>query len=100
MATKTFKIGEYCKGGVITAVATKDKVTIIAKDWDFSQGSTRGASQKNAKEFDRLEIDTNERKVYHTLYRYLTWLTSHGHAEKVLEWIENNTKLNNTVYFP
>ena len=29
MATKTFKIGEYAQGGVITAVATKDKITII-----------------------------------------------------------------------
>ena len=27
MATKTFKIGEYSKGGVITAETTKDEVT-------------------------------------------------------------------------
>ena len=31
MATKTFKIGEYCKGGVITVETTAKKVTIIAK---------------------------------------------------------------------
>jgi hypothetical protein len=31
MATKTFKIGEYCKGGVITVEASKRTVLIQAK---------------------------------------------------------------------
>ena len=32
MATKTFKIGEYAKGGVITAIATKTKVKTDMKE--------------------------------------------------------------------
>ncbi len=100
MATKTWKIGEYCKGGIITAIATKTNVTIIAKDWDYSQGSNRGTSQKNAKEFDRLTLDSNERNAHHTLYRYLTWLTTHYYAEEIIKWAEKYTKLNPTIYFP
>ena len=40
MASKTWKLGEVCKGGVITVEATAKKVTVIAKEWDFYQ--TRG----------------------------------------------------------
>jgi len=32
MASKTFKIGEYCKGGVITVEASAKKVTIILNE--------------------------------------------------------------------
>ena len=31
MATKTWKIGEYCKGGVITIETTKTQFKVIAK---------------------------------------------------------------------
>jgi hypothetical protein len=37
-ASKTFKIGEYAKGGVITAEVQGKVVTIIGKEWDTSQG--------------------------------------------------------------
>ena len=93
MATKTFKIGEYCKGGIITAIATKEKVTIIAKDWDMTQGTRRGSNQSNAKEWDRLEVKLNDDGVYNKLYNYLTDLTSHGWAEKVIDWVESKTDI-------
>ena len=54
MAKKTWKLGEYSKGGIITAEVKKDKITIIAKDWDTSTGYSRGSNQSNAKEFDWL----------------------------------------------
>ena len=38
MATKTFKIGEYAKGGIITVETTTRTVVVIGKDWDMSQG--------------------------------------------------------------
>ena len=50
MATKTFKIGEYAKNGVITAITTKNKVTIISKLWDVSAGTNKNSDQSNAKE--------------------------------------------------
>jgi hypothetical protein len=45
MATKTFKIGESCKGGVITIETTKTQVNVIAKEWDSSKGYNKGSDQ-------------------------------------------------------
>ena len=93
MASKTFKIGEYAKGGIITAEVKGTKVTIIGKEWDFSAGSTRGASQKNAKEFTRETIDARDTYAYNQLRDFLCDLTSIGWANNVLDWIETKTKL-------
>ncbi len=46
MATKTFKIGEYCKGGIITVETKGSIVHIIAKEWDMSQGTRKNSNQK------------------------------------------------------
>lgn len=89
MATKTWKIGEYCRGGIITAIATRTNVTIIAKDWDMTQGTNRGSNQSNAKEWNRLEVELNSGNVYNKLYDYLTELTSHGWAEKIIDWVDS-----------
>ncbi len=89
MATKTWKIGEYCRGGIITAIATRTKVTIIAKELDLTQGTRRGSNQSNAQEWDRLEIELDSGDVYNELYTYLTDLTSHGWAEKVIDWVDS-----------
>ena len=93
MATKTFKIGEYARGGIITAEVKGTNVIIIGKEWDFSGGSTRKASQKNAKEFTRLTVDARNTYAYNDLHDFLNNLTSYGWAEKVIEWVETKTKL-------
>jgi hypothetical protein len=93
MATKTFKIGEVCKGGIITAIATKERVTIIAKDWDHSQGTKRGSNQTNAKEWDRLEVELDTHGVYVKLYHYLADLSTHFWAEKIIDWVETKTDI-------
>lgn len=92
MASKTWKLGEVCRGGVITVEATANKVTVIAKEWDFSQGSNKGSNQSNAKEWDRLEVYTFESQAENKLYNYLTDLTTSYYAEKILEWINTKTK--------
>ena len=56
MKTKTFKIGEYCKGGIITVEIRGKKIAIIGKEWDHSKGTRRSSDQKGAKEFDRVEV--------------------------------------------
>ena len=93
MATKTWKIGEYCKGGIITAIATKNKVTIIAKDWDMTQGTKRGSNQSNAKEWDRLEVELSSGDVYRKLYNYLVDLSTHYWAEVIIDWAESKTNI-------
>lgn len=93
MATKTWKIGEYARGGIITVETKKDKVIVIGKDWDLSKGSNRGSDQSGAKEFDRLEVDTTMRESYKKLYMYLSDLTTSYYARTILEWIETKVKL-------
>lgn len=90
MKTKTWKIGEYAKGGVITTQIDGDNIIIIGKDWDYSQGTNRGSSQKNAKEWCRTTINT---KVSHSrgdAFMYLTDITTSGYADKILKWFEDN----------
>ena len=92
MATKTWKIGEYCKGGIITAIATDEKITIIGKEWDISAGTSRGSNQSNAKEWCR-EVFTPNNNLRMSLFMYLTDLTTSYYAIKVIEWIETKNKM-------
>jgi len=95
MATKTFKIGEYCKGGVITVETTAKKVTIIAKDWDFSAGSKKSSNQSNAKEWNRLEVSTSSSDAERQLDWFLCDLTTSYYAGEVMDWIRTKVKFKN-----
>jgi len=92
MASKTWKLGEVCKGGVITVEATAKKVTIIAKEWDFSQGFSKGSNQSNAKEWNRLEVSTSSSDAENKLMWFLFDLTTSYHTDKILEWVRTKTK--------
>lgn len=91
MATKTYKLGEVCRGGVITVNTTKSKVTIIAKEWDFSQGTNKGSNQSNAKEFDRLVVDTSHAMALRKVKEYLEDLSTYYHSQEIVKWIESKT---------
>ena len=91
MASKTFKLGEYAKGGVITAEASKRNVTIIAKEWDFSAGSNRGSNQSNAKEWNRLEVYTSSNDAERQLDNFLCDLTTSYYAGQIMDWIKTKT---------
>jgi hypothetical protein len=103
MATKTFKLGEWSKGGIITVEVNKKKenAVVIAKDWDTSAGYNKGSNQSNAKEWDRKYFDLNSRAVYHDLYEYLIDLTTHYYSETIIEWVEKTLgrELNASKYF-
>jgi len=89
MATKTWKIGEYCKGGIITVETKGNKVAIIGKDWDTSAGFNRGSNQSNAKEWCRCEFDVKETAgAYREAFNFLHDLTTSYYADQVLKWIE------------
>jgi len=85
-ATKTFKIGEYAKGGVITAKVDGDTLTIIAKDWDTSAGYNKGSNQSNAKEFDRETVDCKTNGALRTIDNFLNDLTTSYYAGTILDW--------------
>ena len=93
MATKTFKIGEYAKGGIITVETTSKKVTIIGKEWDFSTGSRRSSDQTNAQEFTRIEVNPNADKAKRVALEFLQDLTTSYYADQIMKWIESKVKL-------
>ena len=92
-ATKTFKIGEYAKGGVITAEVNGKVITIIGKEWDFSTGSRKSSNQSNAKEFTRGTVLANEDDAEYKLYRLLCDLTTSYYADEVVKWIKSKVKI-------
>jgi len=89
MKSKTWNIGEYAKGGVITVEVDKDVISIIGKDWDFSVGSSRESDQSNAVEFTRLVVNWHIRKAEMRLYMFLTELTISYYADEIIKWVKN-----------
>lgn len=87
MAQKTFKIGEYCKGGVITAMVNKNVVVIIGKEWDTSAGFSKGSNQSNAKEFTRISVNSSTNNSKNHLREFLNELTTSYYSETVLDWV-------------
>lgn len=98
MATKTFKIGEYCKGGIITAIATEKKVTLIGKEWDTTKGYNKGSDQSNAKEFTRLEVDPSNEFSFRRMDEFLCDLTTNYYACEVIKWVESVVKVKNGLF--
>jgi hypothetical protein len=94
MKTKTWKIGEYAKGGVITVEITGKTVVVIGKDWDFSTGSRKSSDQSNAKEFTRGTVQSTDWNSYLELYNFLSDLTTHYYADMILIWIKTVVPLN------
>lgn len=91
--TKTWKIGEYCKGGIITVEITGKVIVVIGKEWDFSKGSRRGSDQSNAKEFTRGTIAATDYDAFRKLNDFLCDLTTSYYAEQVIKWIETKVKI-------
>lgn len=99
MATKTWKLGEVCKGGVITVETKGNNVAIIGKDWDTSEGYNRGSSQKNAKEWTRLEVNAEERDADRQMMMFLEDLTTYYWADQIIEWIKGKTDLTKRMFW-
>ena len=99
MKTKTWKIGEYAKGGVITVEIQGKVITVIGKDWDMSQGTRRGSNQSNAKEFTRIEVNVEQRDADRQLSMFLNDLTTSYYTDKLMEWIESKSELDKRMFW-
>ena len=89
---KTWKIGEYAKGGVITVEISKNEIAIIGKDWDYSKGSKKSSDQSGAKEFSRKTVSIKEGatvNVHREVSNELHDLTTSYYAEQIMDWIES-----------
>jgi hypothetical protein len=89
MATKTFKLGEICKGGVITVEIQGKTITVIGKDWDTSSGFSKGSNQTNAKEFDRVSVKSTDSGATRSLDNFISDLTTSYWTDQIIKWIES-----------
>ena len=92
MVTKTWKIGEVCRGGIITVNTKGAKVTIIGKEWDHSQGTRKSSNQSNAKEFTRTDIDFANDSSAREASMFLHDLTTSYYVDQIMKWIEEKIK--------
>lgn len=72
--TKQFKIGESALGGIIKVNVDRNKVVIDALDW-----TTKKSVPFTKQQFDKVE--------QMEMYDYLTQLTTHYYADKILNYI-------------
>jgi len=87
--TKTWKIGERAKGGVITVEITGEEIAVIGKEWDFSTGSRNSSNQSNAKEFTRGTILSCDADAERKLHHFLSELSTSYFADEILKWIKS-----------
>ena len=97
-STKTWKIGEYCIGGIITVNITGKVIQIQIKDWDMSKGTRRSSDQSNAKVLFTGTVDTTDRNAYRKVYDFLIEQTTSYYTEQVIEWIEGKVGKLNTEF--
>jgi hypothetical protein len=95
MATKTWKLGEVCKGGVITVTTTKNSVLVQAKEWDTSKGSNKGSDQSKAKEWNRLEVNLSSGEAESKVDWFLFDLTTSYWTGEIMDWIRTKVKFKN-----
>ncbi len=96
MAKKTWKLGEVCKGGIITIETTKTQVKVIAKEWDTSKGFSKGSDQSGAKEWNRLEVNLSDSKAESKLDWFLWDLTTSYWTSEILDWIKTKVEFKRT----
>ena len=97
--TKTFKIGECCKGGVITVEITGKIIVIIGKDWDTSAGFSKNSDQSKAKEFTRGSVVATEQNAHMKIMNFLEDLTTHYYASQVMDWIKTKVEIKPHSFF-
>lgn len=85
MATKQFKIGEYAIGGIIKVDVRSTLVTIKALDY-YSKNVVL------EKTFN------NDENSYWNMNDFLNELTSSYYAEKVLEYIAQNSNVSKQLF--
>lgn len=106
MYTKTFKLGEVCRGGIIT-IEIKDNsnfpnakvISVICKDWDFSKGSNRSSDQSGAKELSKDTVLSTDENAYRKLHEILEDLTTSYHAGEIVKWIQTKVKFEKSFFW-
>jgi hypothetical protein len=94
MATKTWRIGEACRGGIITIETTKTQVKVICKEWDTSKGFSKNSDQSKAKEWNRLEVNLSNSDAESKIDWFLFDLTTSYYVGEIMDWIRTKVTFN------
>ena len=101
-ATKTWKLGEVCQGGVITVEINGKEINIIGKEWDNSAGYKKSSNQSKAKEFTRLTINLVSTYLSADAHNKCEWflgdLTTSFWADEIMKWIETKLKFEKNIW--
>ena len=97
--TKTWKIGEYCQGGVITVTVTGKEILVQGKEWDFSKGCRKSSDQSQAKEFTRKTFNADAENVQRELADFLCDLSTSYWADEITKWIVSKVKLRTSLFW-
>ena len=93
MINKTWNIGEYCKGGVVTVEINDKQIDVIGKDWDYSVGHNKNSNQSNAKEFNRLTVNSNELNAERKIRMFMCDLCTSYYSDVITDWIKTKIEL-------
>jgi len=80
-ATKQFKLGEYCIGGIIKVDIIGKIILIKALDWNSKKEVMTGSYQ------------TDIHDAHAVVDNFLNELTTYYYADKIMTWIKSKTKL-------
>lgn len=89
MTTKTWKIGESCKGGIITVEISGKVIKVIGKDWDVNAGYNKNSNQSNAKEFTSGTVLSTDFNAESKIDDFLNDLTTFYYSNSILQWIKS-----------
>ncbi len=81
MASKTFKIGGYAKGGIINVQITGKVIQINVIDMFTKNSISTGTAS------------TDDSNVERKLDNFLTDITTSYYTGKIMEWIKSKTNL-------
>lgn len=98
MATKTFKLGEVCRGGIITIETKGKQIDVIGKDWNHANGGRR-SQQKNNKEWTRLTVQSGDENAQREIDDFLNDLTTSYHSGKIMDWIKTKIEFDNPSFW-
>jgi len=88
MATKTFKIGEYAKGGIIRVKTTEKLITIDVINM-FDTSEIIDSHQEVINEQHLINCDALERRLNNFLHN----ITTSYYSGKIMNWLKDKTKI-------
>lgn len=95
---KLFKIGESCQGGVLEAQINGNRITVIAREWQYGKYKRGQVTANNSPEFDRITVYANQPNSRQRLFMWLTEKTTSFYADQVLDFLSANSELKATFW--